>query len=369
MQSKKTVEQILEELNVPDEKPVCYLNKCTTTCLTTEKRKLMQESPIVDNVIKNNVQLHRDLSWLVANSIIEDSLVEVKTRTYYEEALTSNFFIPINECLNENPEILSFNELVTAYNHVIKTATQVLTSMKDVDAWPSNEYKKLPDYSLKSGPRWNDNQRINEITKLSRRLMMPDTSFDQNNEKSLEEFVRNYIKNLTTLEEDILLEYQTEKLLLTFQDDFYLDNISDCKQFPWMSFVEIVSNSLLVHNLYCKSGDLSVYFLDHSKKNIGLPQEIQQKINSLITESNKSLITEQTNKEEEKLEILTEDEEMEDQSSTEALDKSCRNCSLVDINLFEETLNCSTSLSEKISNELEHSFRFEKYLEKVLMEG
>ena len=55
-------------------------------------------------------QLHRDLSWLVANSIIDDSLVEVKTRTYYEEALTNNFFIPINECFNENPEIfVSFN--------------------------------------------------------------------------------------------------------------------------------------------------------------------------------------------------------------------------------------------------------------------
>lgn len=83
---------------------------------------------------------------------------------------------------------------------------------------------------------------------------IPFIILNTDNEKSLEEFVRNYIKNLTTLEEDVLLEYQTEKLLLTFQDDYYLDNISDCKQFPWMSFVEIVSNSLLVHNLYCKSG-------------------------------------------------------------------------------------------------------------------
>ena len=49
-------------------------------------------------------QLHRDLSWLVANSIIEDSLVEVKTRTYYEKTLTNNFFIPIKEYFNENPE-------------------------------------------------------------------------------------------------------------------------------------------------------------------------------------------------------------------------------------------------------------------------
>ena len=55
-------------------------------------------------------QLHRDLSWLVANSIIKDSLVEVKAQTYYKEALTNNFFIPINVCFNENHEILfSFN--------------------------------------------------------------------------------------------------------------------------------------------------------------------------------------------------------------------------------------------------------------------
>ena len=50
--------------------------------------------------------------------------------------------------------------------------------------------------------------------------------------------------------------------------------------------------------------DLPVYFLDHSENKIGLPHEVQQKINSLNTESNKNLITEQTNKEEEKLEVL-----------------------------------------------------------------
>ena len=44
--------------------------------------------------------------------------------------------------------------------------------------------------------------------------------------------------------------------------------------------------------------------MDHSDNKIGLPHEVQQKINSLNTESNKNLITEQTNKEEEKLEVL-----------------------------------------------------------------
>ena len=75
-------------------------------------------------------------------------------------------------------------------------------------------------------------------------------------EKSLVEFVRNYIKNLKLLEEDVLLEYQTDKMLMNFQDDYYLDNQLDCKQFPWMNFVETVSNSLLVHNLYCENGGL-----------------------------------------------------------------------------------------------------------------
>ena len=56
------------------------------------------------NFIKYFDQLHRDLSWLVANSITEDYLVGVKARTYYEEALMNNFFIPISECLNENQE-------------------------------------------------------------------------------------------------------------------------------------------------------------------------------------------------------------------------------------------------------------------------
>lgn len=362
---QKTLQKIIDELNISDEKPVCYLNKQAGS----GKRKLMRESVIVEDVIKNSVQLHRDLSWLVANSITEDYLVGVKARTYYEEALMNNFFIPISECLNENQETFSFNELVTAYNHVVQMATEILTSVEDVDTWPSNEFERLSHYSLNSGQRWNDSQRINEINKLSTQLMLPDSLCDQDSEKSLVEFVRNYIKNLKLLEEDVLLEYQTDKMLMNFQDDYYLDNQLDCKQFPWMNFVETVSNSLLVHNLYCENGDLPVYYMENSENEICLPQEIQQKINYVISESNKKSLNKQKNQEETNLENFTEKEEFDDERSTEILDRSCRDCSLVDIDLFEETFNCSANLNDKISNELEQSIRFEKYLEQVLMDG
>ena len=75
-----------------------------------------------------------------------------------------------------------------------------------------------------------------------------------------------------------------------------------CLQFIILKHFSYNKPKLAITSIFLS--DLPVYFLGHSGNKIGLPLEIQLKINSLITESNRSLITEQTKKEEEELEIL-----------------------------------------------------------------